>query len=72
MSWQNEQLFIGHFHLEPILRLLSTSRAFFKIEENIFVFKTSLGYIRGVVKFYSDGVVTHDRRFGSCLLRVGR
>jgi hypothetical protein len=48
---------------EPILLLLNSARAFFKLEENIFVFKT-LWAIRNA------GVVTRDRRIGSCFRRL--
>jgi hypothetical protein len=34
------------------------------VEENIFVFKMHLA-IRGVVNFYTSGVVFRDRRIGS-------
>jgi hypothetical protein len=37
---------------------------FTNVEESIFAFKMLLA-TRSVVKFYSAGVVTHDRRIGS-------
>jgi hypothetical protein len=42
---------------------------FFQVEENIFAFKTHWA-TRGVVNFYSAGVITHDRRIGSGFLNT--
>jgi hypothetical protein len=60
----------GFHFLDPILNLQlqhqSCSRLvrFMKVEETTFVFKPHQA-TRGVVNFYSAGVVTHDRRICS-------
>jgi hypothetical protein len=43
--------------------------AFFKVGENIFVNKMHYA-ARGVVNFYSAGVVTHGRRIASWFLVI--
>jgi hypothetical protein len=38
---------------------------FFKVEEIMIDFKSTMLATRGVVNIYNAGVVTHDRRIGS-------
>jgi hypothetical protein len=47
----------------PALYEGSKLERFFEVEENTLAFKTHWA-TRGVVNFYSAGVVTHDRRLG--------